>query len=188
MTKKSPGTAVERGWIKCYSGGRIHPLNPRPEDIHIEDIAHALSLNSRFTGHTPYPYSVAQHSLIISTLVPREFALWGLLHDASEAYLSDIARPVKHQPEFEFYRVVEKRLMRAVCERFGLPEEEPEVVKYWDQRLLVSEQLLLMGGTKDPESVFPASPVCSEVEVLIFERPWREVKQEFLHVFRSLTR
>jgi hypothetical protein len=135
------------GAIATYSGRIVYPLNPDPADLDIEDIAHALSNQCRFTGHTKYFYSVAQHSYLASLYVPQKWALWGLLHDASEAYLSDMARPIKKMPEFgEFYLAAEDRLMGAVVERFGLEPilPMPQAVKEVDDLLLGNEILTLM--------------------------------------------
>ncbi len=83
---------VRRGdWIQVRSGRKFHPLDPRPEDVDINDIAHALSNLCRFTGHCTDFYSVAQHSVIASQIVPPASALAALLHDASEAYMGDIS-------------------------------------------------------------------------------------------------
>ena len=82
-------------WIVTYTGKRFYPLAPRAEDVDIRDIAHALSLTCRFSGHTPWLYSVAQHSVLCATLVPQELRIHALLHDAAEAYLFDAARPIK---------------------------------------------------------------------------------------------
>src|SRR5689334_10911717 len=83
-----------RGYnMTTFSGEPFWPLDPQPEDIRIVDIAHALSLQCRFNGHTKFHYSVAQHSLIMSFNVPLQFALEALLHDAAEAYIGDLIRP-----------------------------------------------------------------------------------------------
>src|SRR6266496_3875421 len=99
------------GEIILASGKWFNVFNPKPEDVDIRDIAHALSNQCRFTGHTKEFYSVAQHSVLVSTFCAPEDAAWGLLHDASEAYLSDIASPVKKHPDFgPFYLEAEKRI------------------------------------------------------------------------------
>ncbi len=83
------------GFLPTCTGRSVHILNPRPEEIDIEDVAHALSHACRFAGHVPAFYSVAQHSILVSELLDARTALWGLLHDASEAYLHDLTRPLK---------------------------------------------------------------------------------------------
>jgi hypothetical protein len=167
------------GWIITYTGRRIEPLNPDPAQIDPLDIAHSLAGQRRFTGHTDPWYNTAQHSVLVSTIVPEEDALWGLLHDAPEAYISDIARPVKRQPEFEpFYKAAEDTLMAAVCERFGLPLQMPESVKKADDMLLRAEQRDLMPN--DPSD----GPIYKEtVEVWSSETS----KTKFLQRYSELT-
>lgn len=130
-------------WINTYTGKKFYPLSPRVEDICIEDIAHALSMQCRFTGHIKRFYSVAQHSLEVCHLVPQEDKLWGLLHDAAEAYLVDLARPVKHAEGMETYRRAEHELMHAIAARFELPStpgrKQPTSVTDADHRMLIIE-------------------------------------------------
>ncbi len=126
-------------YFLTYTGRQVHPLNPNPGEISIFDIARSLSQMCRFYGHTDAFYSVAQHSVLVSQHVPQEDALWGLLHDASEAYLGDMAAPIKREPEMEIYRIAEDRLMRAICERYGLRPEMPPSVKVADRVLLATE-------------------------------------------------
>src|SRR5579872_2947230 len=82
-------------WIQTASGLEFPLFEPRLDAINIEDIAHGLSMICRFTGQCARFYSVAEHSVHVSHLVPREDAAWGLLHDAAEAYLGDVASPLK---------------------------------------------------------------------------------------------
>lgn len=128
------------GWIETYSGRKVTPWALLPADVDVRDVAHALSLQCRFNGHCPSFYSVAQHCVLVSLLVPPEDALWGLLHDASEAYLSDIPSPVKRSPAFTEYRLLERAVMRAVVDAFSLPWPEPSTVHLADRRILLSEQ------------------------------------------------
>lgn len=130
-------------WILTYTGRRFWPLEPRAEDVFIEDIAHALSCICRFTGHVREFYSVAQHCFEASLAVPLEHALGALLHDASEAYLCDIARPVKNSPTMQGYRDAEAVLERVIAERFNVVTYSPEI-KDVDDRLLVTEARDLM--------------------------------------------
>lgn len=141
---RDPYGRPDRGWVATYSGKRVWPLDPRPEDISLEDIAHALSMKCRYSGHTKRFYSVAQHCRIVSFHVPAELAAYGLLHDAAEYVLPDIARPIKAAiPGFD---KIEARLMRAIAERFGLDFEkfnDPEIHKI-DTRILGDEMEQLM--------------------------------------------
>lgn len=103
-------------WIQTYTGRRFFPLEPNPADVDIRDIAHALALETRFGGHSRVFYSVAEHCVRVSHEVEPPHALWGLLHDAAEAYLADVPRPVKaNWPEFER---TEQRVLTAVQEHF----------------------------------------------------------------------
>lgn len=131
-------------WIQTYSGVRFYPLDPLAEEVNIVDIAHALSNNCRFAGHTAEHYSVAQHSVAVSKLVPPEDALWGLLHDAAEAYTGDLPRPIKRYiPQ---WKQIEERLLDAVAARFNLPLPVPASVWYFDNVLLAMEARDLFAG------------------------------------------
>ena len=155
----NPYLKIPTSAIVTYSGKIIEPLNPDPEQIDIEDIAHALANQCRFTGHTREFYSVAQHSVLVSEICDEQDALWGLLHDASEAYLSDIARPIKRCTEWgNGYTEVEQSLMAAVEEAFDLhgPYYDigmPASVKHADDILLRTEMRDLM-----PEGVDATMP------------------------------
>lgn len=126
-------------WIQTFTGRRFTPTNPNPDAIVIRDIAHALSLQCRFSGHVKSFYSVAQHCVLVSYICDRSDALWGLLHDATEAYLLDLAAPLKRSGKFDSFKEVEAKLTDAICKRFDLPLEEPPSVKKADIQLLVTE-------------------------------------------------
>jgi 5'-deoxynucleotidase YfbR-like HD superfamily hydrolase len=133
-------------WIQTYSGLSMFPLDPIPEEIAIEDIAHALSNLCRFTGHVRSFYSVAEHSVRVSWACEIEHALWGLLHDASEAYLSDISSPMKRSSQFgKLYMQAEANLMRVICLKFNLELAMPTNVKACDARMLATERRDLLG-------------------------------------------
>lgn len=143
------GFSEKDAWIQTYSGRRFCPTNPNPEAIVIQDIAHALSMQCRFSGHTAQFYSVAQHSVGVSYLCDEQDALWGLLHDASEAYLVDIPNPLKRSGQFDPYLNFEKQMMEAVCKRFGLSEVEPPSVKRADKMMLNIEASQLMAPLRE---------------------------------------
>ncbi len=105
--------------VTTYSGKSIDIAKPDPALICINDIAHQLSLINRFNGATEYPYSVAQHSVIVSNIVRPEFALLGLLHDAAEAYLGDIVHPVK-QGISSFFGDFERPLLDVILTKYGV--------------------------------------------------------------------
>lgn len=132
-------------WMQTYSGKKFYPLDPHPEDIELADIAHALSLICRYGGHVDKFYSVAEHSVLMSQTLDYEDALWALLHDAAEAYVGDMVRPLKHQmPD---YMAAEEKVIAAVAERFQMPTPKygPAVVDA-DNRILLTERAALMGG------------------------------------------
>jgi hypothetical protein len=130
-------------WMQTFLGGQFWPLDPRADEIHIGDIAHALSMQCRYAGHCLRFYSVAEHSVLLANWIWRggatqQTALWALLHDASEAYLVDVPRPVK--PHLTGYKAAEAKVMAAVCERFGLPEEMPAEVHEADGDIIADER------------------------------------------------
>lgn len=126
-------------YFRTHCGRHAHPLDPKPDEISIFDIARSLSHLCRFLGHTTAFYSVAQHSVLVSKLVPPEDALWGLLHDASEAYLADLPAPIKRDAQMTMYRLAEGRLMVTICQRFGLRPEMPRSVMIADKAILATE-------------------------------------------------
>lgn len=129
-------------FIKTYTGKKFYPLDPSPEMLDEIDIAHALSLICRFTGHCKFHYSVAMHSILTSLLceashpINYNFHLWGLLHDAAEAYISDVARGFKD----DYFKDIEHNIMNCVVEKFGLfPSYMPNEIKTADEIMLVTE-------------------------------------------------
>lgn len=148
MTNAREGADWLRGdWMQLYSGKRFYPMDPRPEDIDPRDIAHALSLLCRYGGHIHRFYSVAEHCVLMSRIVAPEHALAALLHDATEAYVVDVPRPLKRY--LADYQAVEATVWAAVCDHFGLDTELPPEVKDADTRILLNETALLMPGTAD---------------------------------------
>ena len=116
--------------------------NPEKHDFNIFEIAHALSNLCRFTGHVREFYSVAQHSVYVSALCPPELAMMGLLHDASEAYLGDVASPLKRLlPD---YRAIEARVEQAIAKQHKLPYPLPAPIKAADLEMLAIEKLTFL--------------------------------------------
>lgn len=134
--------------ILLRSGCYFDLQNPEASDVSIGDIAHSLARLCRFTGHTAQFYSVAQHSVRVSEIVPPEDALAGLLHDAAEAFLGDVSSPLKALlPE---YRALESRVSAAIFARFGLAPEMPPSVRSADLVLLASEVVDLLPPPTSP--------------------------------------
>jgi hypothetical protein len=132
----------DRGpWIETFTGRAFYLLDPQPEDIFIEDIAHSLSQMCRFTCHTRKFYSVAEHSYYISLMCKPENALWGLLDDSDETYTGDMNRPLKHHTEMgRLFRAIAEPIKKAIATRFSLPWPVPTEVKLWDDGMLFAEK------------------------------------------------
>lgn len=143
-------------YLTTFSGKQFWPLDPRPEDIDPVDIAHSLSMQCRYAGHCQKFYSVAEHCVHLSNLVKPENALWALLHDASEAYLIDVPRPIKRY--LNGYVELEAEVMKAICHYFELEIEMPLEVKNADFRILSDEGVQNMGAVHpnwaDPSNAF----------------------------------
>jgi len=149
-------------WIQTFGGRAFWPLDPRPEDVAIGDIAHALAHLCRYGGHTRRFYSVAEHSVLMARAVSPKHRLWALLHDASEAYLVDLPRPIKRAiPQ---YRTAEAA-------------EMPEEVHLADGRILTDERQQSMAEPPMPwnaeEQVEPLgvrlefwTPVYAEIQFM----------------------
>ncbi|EIQ01097.1 hypothetical protein OpiT1DRAFT_05665 [Opitutaceae bacterium TAV1] len=177
----------DRGpWIQTFTGRQFFPLDPDPLEIDIEDIAHALALQCRFGGHSRAFYSVAQHSVFVADMCPPHLKLTGLLHDATEAYLIDLPRPIKQAiPE---YRRIEDKLAEVIAKRFTPHPTCPiqfhhPFIKVADKIALATEARDLLGKPPAPwgDGVDP-SPVHIE--------PWDSLKSEyeFLRRFRECTK
>lgn len=172
--------------IMTYTGLFMDPLAPEPEQVRIEDIAHALSMISRANGHFPEVHTVAQHCLECAVEakarnLPRQTQLFCLLHDGAEAYLGDFIQPVKAR--MEGYREAEDHLLNMIYRKFAgrtPSEEEQKAVKEIDKTLLYFEFLHYMGvSCGDPGAGLQSRPVFSEM-------PRREVEERYLETYREL--
>ncbi len=183
---------VDDNTSKCfaetYTGLLIDLINPRPEQINILDIAHALSNQCRFNGHCSEFYSIAQHSVLVSKRLldlghGDECQLAGLLHDAAEAYIGDIITPVKSRlPDF---KAIEDGLLPTILEHLGGGSDSGKwraIVKEADWALLATEAKKLMAsGGKDWN--LPHGPVVGLLTGCW--EPWR-AKGEFLDTYTSI--
>lgn len=144
------------GWLSTRTGKRFYPLDPRPEDVDIRDIAHHLAANNRFAGATVKPYCVAQHCVLVSLNVPHHLAWHGLMHDSPEFVMIDLPRPIKVAlPE---YKKLEHGVWLAICEKFGRSSILSSFIKEVDNRMLSTERRDLLGKSKleycETETVF----------------------------------
>ena len=167
-------------WSQTYSGRLFFPLEPRPADIDIVDIAHSLALQCRFNGHCRPFYSVAEHSVRVSRILGGAERLWGLLHDAAEAYISDLPRPLKATaPGF---RAAEDRLLEVIVTRFGLEWPMPAAVAQADDVLLATEMRDLMAPPTAPWPL-AAAPLADTIVPVGHE----DAERMFLERFAELT-
>ena len=165
------------GKIRMFvTGTYVNPFELRPEQVSIEDIGHHLSMVNRFTGGSPFPVSVAQHSVWVSHHVgdDPDLQLAGLLHDAPEAFINDLASPIKYNPRLEAYRELDVSITRVVYERFGLPFELLKRIKGADDKAFETE----VASFYNPESL-----MSSEV---VHEITWRQAKKRFMDRFDAI--
>lgn len=177
-------------WLQTNSGKQVFPLDIRPEQIDIDDIAHALSQLCRFNGHTSRFYGVAEHSVRVSqaikllegfqelTIDRQQILLRAaLLHDASEAFLVDVPSPIK--PHLTGYIELERRVQAVVARKFGLDPEDLEhpLVKKADAILAATEKRDLLGPEPAPWAVMP-TPLDEKII------PWNPVTAKLLFLDR----
>jgi len=171
-------------WFETFTGLAMLDCVPDPAKINIADIAHALANTCRFGGHCREFCSVAQHSVLVSQLVPKERALAGLLHDAHEAYTGDIKTPVKRR--FPMLQDWEEQWQDAIAEAFAIRELRHPSVKHADGVALCIEarDLMASGGVNWAVNKFAGEAGSHPVI-----EPWapEKAKQEFLRRFEELT-
>jgi len=174
-------------YIVTYKGERFTPLQPDINQIHIEDIAHSLSLMCRANGHIDYFFSVAQHSINCALEAKaRKYTarvqLACLLHDASEAYISDITRPVKYY--LTQYKEIEKHLQDVIYTKYlgaPLPEEEFTLMNQIDNDMLVCELNALMKNKK----IFNTKPTLKSTPSLKYKTQ-QETETEYLKIYYGI--
>ncbi len=171
-------------YIETRFGNKVHFLNPSPEEIDIKDIAFSLANQCRFNGHVPF-FSVAEHSIAVAARLPPALQLAGLLHDAAEAYLSDIPSPIKQfLPD---YRAMEEKVDAVIREKFAviLSDDDVREIKRADQEQTYTEAHYLLetqGASWVPRMFVPDekyAPRCL---------PPVEAVKAFLHWFKHLTK
>lgn len=167
--------------VCTVEGDEIHFLRPELNRYSITAIAHSLSNLCRFTGHTSEFYSVAQHCVIVSHVVPQEHALAGLLHEIEEPYLNDLSGPLKTL--LPFYKWMARRFHAAALPRFGLAPVLPPCVKVADNIVLNTERRDLMPPISWSATWDNAQPL----DQVIVPLPPIEARALFLERFRELS-
>lgn len=176
---------VERNTLRGLKGGEIDIKKPLPEHFCLEDIARGLSQVCRWSGQVSPFYSVAAHSLNVYWLVREsggtiEEQLAALLHDGSEAYLSDVPSPAKKQSAG--YKRIEKAIQGAIYAKFGLKNEMPAIVKWADDELLELEAHALFEGDGDiwgagiEEITYVAATLYNTIKSVYYELHFGEAK------------
>ena len=179
MNKRQAEIGVDDDVVTTVSGRLVHFLDPRPGEIVISDIAHSLAHQCRFTGHTRVHYSVAQHSCFVAYRAQSYYKAEALMHDAAEAYLGDLASPIKRLiPQF---RYIESDLKRYIFRKYGLHSVYDDEIKKLDIVALVTEGRDLIDHWAHQTS-FGVAP---DPDMLT---PWTaaEAKSEFLFMFETL--
>lgn len=164
-------------WIQTFSGKDFSFVRPRIEDIELVDIAHSLSMQCRFNGHSLRFYSVSEHCCLLFDACSPENRLWGLLHDSSEAYLADVPRPVK--PYLKEYAGFEDAALKVIADKYGLEWPMPDEVKRLDTLILVNERDQAMST---PPQDWEVPSVGIPNLTLKFWEPYR-ARHEFLRRF-----
>lgn len=169
-------------FVSTYSGNKLFLASPAVDDVCIMDIAHHLAGINRFSGATTVPYSVAQHCVHVSYLVPQGYELAGLLHDAAEAYLGDMVKPLKLFLGEEI-SALESNVMNVIAEKFGVDFGDYDPIKRADLVALATEKRDLMPfSTEDWSYLDGINPDSSPI------KPWSHqwAKQAFLNRFDAL--
>lgn len=176
----------DRGpWIRTFTGRKFYLFDPRYTDIAIEDIAHSLAHTSRFGGHLPHFYSVAEHSILVASLVPDPHKLEALLHDAAEAYIGDIVRPLKYAvPDI---KGIEVYISGVIRDKFNIPSWTP-VVKAADEAMIAAEVEQLWQVDWRNEEGWMISHVNETPHVQFHCYAPHVAEQVFLEVFKHVSK
>lgn len=170
--------------ILLYSGTLFDYNEPASSDVTIEDIAHALSHICRFAGHIKHFYSVAQHAVNVSYLVPEEMALTALLHDTAEAFTNDLPTPLKIA--FPIFKDLEVAIEAAMAEKFGFQFPLPDEVKYADLQMLRLEKEKLKEDFSN-WAVLEGVAMPTDKRLWMIETTPTEAKRRFINRYSELT-
>lgn len=172
-----------KDWILTYTGKHFNFLDPEPENIDIHDIAHALAFSARWGGHIRKWYDIAQHSVHVMKLVPPEHQLAALLHDAGEAYLVDIPRPIRKN--IQGFDEIEENLVQAIFDRFKVPYPIHPSVWEADNIMLATEWRDLMNNPDKHQLGICAEPLAGTLKPIWFMAKCR-AERAFLRHFKRL--
>lgn len=178
-------------WIETFIGRRVNPMHLEEADIDINDIAHSLALQCRFVGHCIMFYSVAEHSILVADTVAKirlsyvgtkenanKTLLAALLHDAAEAYLGDIARPIKHHPAFKQVVEIEEQILGKIMVKYNCARVDWQLIKKADDIMLATEAKYLMAdcgrGWYLPEPALDYDPFVKDTVEERFLRKFEE--------------
>lgn len=180
-------TGNERGtFMSLYSGGKFFPLDPTEQEVHIEDIAHALSHQNRFNGHLKWPYTVAQHSVLCAKQARSmdydlNVQLYALMHDAAEAYIGDMIRPLKYY--MPMFKEVEDRIMTVVARKFdfSMNKRATAKIKTIDNLMCAAEKRDMHPTTLE----WPGMPDPVDIKTI---EPWPHsyAKGQFMRMFNQI--
>ncbi|MCJ8335349.1 MAG: hypothetical protein MJH10_14065 [Epibacterium sp.] len=182
--------SVETLFIETYRGHKFYPGNPSASTFNVADIAHHLSQINRYHGSAKFPYSVAQHSALMAEKMyamtnNAELALDCLFHDASEAYLNDVAKPLKMM--LPKYQEIEERTDKAIRQwlyehRVFIPLEQTQLCKDADKRMFLTEWPVLKNND-DAGAWYPNHKPFEGVT--IEEWDWKRARQTFYSMARE---
>lgn len=168
--------------IRTNDGRLVDPFDPKPEDVRPKVLIHALSQINRFTGHADWPYSVAQHTIVLYQHVPTELRKAALVHDFSEAWFNDLASPVKKRNVV--YKRHEKRAAAFIAEVLGVTAYELQELDWFDKAIYIDERNALFKNRKVDVNGMGDDLVGLSVETYRFnERDWRDVRADLASLF-----
>jgi uncharacterized protein len=171
-------------WIRLLSGAQFNYNRPEESDVTLDDLASALSNICRFSGHLPCFYSVAQHLVNTSRIVPAEHAFDALMHDTAEAFTNDLPTPLKWA--LPIFKELEVKIETAMSQKFGFNYPYPAAVKEADTNMLILEKL----HVKKDDSVWPhyENIVVDHLVDMVDLKPWQpcRAKREFLERYEEL--
>jgi hypothetical protein len=184
-------TQDDKSWMLTFTKRKVKPLDFKPSDVDLEDIATSLAKQCRYNGHVEGFYSVAEHSVLLSRALerddfPRITQFTGLLHDAAETYTGDIIRPLKNAMAQAGWSVkpYELQIEETISNHFGLPWPWPDVVHQYDTAIIRDEKDQLKFDPSDDWSSYGVPPVGLGVEIEGWD--WKRARGEFIMRFGEL--